>query len=29
VLANRSAARPVGYLTIADLEKILATDKHG
>ena len=29
VLANRSAARPAGYLTIADLEKILATDQHG
>ena len=28
VLANRSVARPAGYLTVADLEKILATDEH-
>ncbi|MDP2997093.1 MAG: HAD-IA family hydrolase [Bryobacterales bacterium] len=29
VLANRSAARPASYITVADLDKILATDEQG
>lgn len=28
VLANRSAARPAGYLTVADLDRILAANEH-